>query len=136
VDAELPEFIQRQECGSTETVSEAPGVYGIHSHSRTIWIASYETASALASWPIPDHAVLWAEVPLVQVSRHVVVSTDASGTSWGAMCNGHAASGFWIGPRLHWHIHLPRVASSMACSAASVASVKNHSCSLGVLMPE
>ncbi len=27
--AELPEFLQRQECGTTETVSEAPGAYGI-----------------------------------------------------------------------------------------------------------
>ncbi len=26
--AELPDFLQRQECGTTETVSEAPGVYG------------------------------------------------------------------------------------------------------------
>ncbi len=29
--AELPEFLQRQECGTTETVSEAPGAYGIRS---------------------------------------------------------------------------------------------------------
>ncbi len=27
--AELPEFLQRQECGTTETVSEAPAAYGI-----------------------------------------------------------------------------------------------------------
>ncbi len=29
--AELPTFLQRQECGATETVSEAPGAYGIRS---------------------------------------------------------------------------------------------------------
>ncbi len=32
--AELPEFLQRQECGTTETVSEAPGAYGIRSCSH------------------------------------------------------------------------------------------------------
>ncbi len=47
--AELPEFLQRQECGTTETVSEAPGAYGIRSCSHAAQIASYETTSALAS---------------------------------------------------------------------------------------
>ncbi len=39
--AELPEFLQRQECGTTETVSEAPGAYGIRSCSHAAWVASY-----------------------------------------------------------------------------------------------
>ncbi len=47
--AELPEFLKRQECGTTETVSEAPGAYGIRSCSHTARIASYETTSALAT---------------------------------------------------------------------------------------
>ncbi len=38
--------------------------------------------------PWSDLAFLRAGVPLEQVSRHVVVSTDASATGWGAMCNG------------------------------------------------
>ncbi|KAI2661198.1 ORF V: Enzymatic polyprotein [Labeo rohita] len=46
-----------------------------------------------------------AGVPLGQVSRHVVVHTDASTTGWGAVCNGQAASGSWTGPRLLWHIN-------------------------------
>ncbi len=37
--AELPEFIQRQECGTTETVSEAPGAYGIRSYSHATRVA-------------------------------------------------------------------------------------------------
>ncbi len=41
----------------------------------------------------------------MQVSRHVVVSTDASAMGWDAMCNGHAAAGLWTGPRLQWHIN-------------------------------
>ncbi|KAL0176999.1 hypothetical protein M9458_025893, partial [Cirrhinus mrigala] len=37
--------------------------------------------------------------------ERVVVTTDASKTSWGAVCNGHAVSGSWTGPRLQWHIN-------------------------------
>ncbi len=53
--------------------------------------------------PWSDLAFLRAGVPLVQVSRHVVVSTDASAMGWGAMCNGHAAAGLWTG--LQWHVN-------------------------------
>ncbi len=52
--AELPEFLQRQKCGTTETVSEAPGAYGIRSCSHAAQIASYETTSALATLPGPE----------------------------------------------------------------------------------
>ncbi len=117
VDAELPGVFPAQEGSSTETVSEAPGAYGIRSCCHAAQVASYETASALASrrgtyWvsvtpschqtfsPWSDIAFLRAGVPLVQVSRHIVVSTDASAVGWGAMCNGHAAAGLWTGPRL------------------------------------
>lgn len=31
--------------------------------------------------------------------------TDASNMGWGTTCNGQAASGFWTGPRLLWHIN-------------------------------
>ncbi len=40
--------------GTTETVSEAPGAYGIHSCSHAARIASYETTSALATLPGPE----------------------------------------------------------------------------------
>ncbi len=52
-----------------------------------------------------DLAFLRAGVPLEQVSRHVVVTTDASSTGWGATCNEQAASGLWTRPRLLWHIN-------------------------------
>ncbi len=52
--AELPEFLQRQECGITETVSEAPGAYGIRSCSHAARVASYETTSALTTLPSPE----------------------------------------------------------------------------------
>ncbi len=48
------EFLQRQECGTTETVSEAPGAYGIRSCGHAARIASYETTSALATLPGPE----------------------------------------------------------------------------------
>ncbi len=54
ISAELPEFLQRQDCGSTETVSEAPGAYGIRSCSHATRIASYETTSALVALPSPE----------------------------------------------------------------------------------
>ncbi len=54
ISAELPEFLQRQDCGSSETVSEAPGAYGICSCSHAARIASYETTSALVALPSPE----------------------------------------------------------------------------------
>ncbi len=54
ISAELPEFLQRQDCGSAETVSEAPGAYGIRSCSYAVRIASYDTTSALVALPSPE----------------------------------------------------------------------------------
>ncbi len=45
-------FFRRQECVATDTVSEAPGAYGIRSHVTTV--VSYETTSALATLPSPE----------------------------------------------------------------------------------
>ncbi len=55
--------------------------------------------------PWSDPSFLRAGVPLEQLSRHAVVFTDASATGWGATYNGHAVSGVWMGPQLHWHIN-------------------------------
>ncbi len=55
--------------------------------------------------PWSDPSFLRAGVPLEQVSRHTVAFTDASTTGWGATYNGHAVSGVWTGPQLHWHIN-------------------------------
>ncbi len=49
VNAEMPGVSPAQEGGSTETFSEVPGAYGILSRYHAARIASYETASALAS---------------------------------------------------------------------------------------
>ncbi len=125
VGVELLEYIQEQDGGTTETVSEAPGAYGGCGGSHAAGAAPYETASTLAPWPSPEVGVaerhaegpsqtftpwsdlsfLRAGVPLEQVSRHAVVYTDASAKGWGATFNGHAVSGVWTGPQLHWHIN-------------------------------
>ncbi len=133
VNAEMPGVFPAQEGGFTETFSEAPGAYGILSRGHAARIASYETASALASRPgsemgmaprhvpglshpvLPPHlqpmvgpCFLLAGVPLEQVSRHVVVSTDASTTGWGGPCaTGMQLRGSGQGP---------------SCSGISIAS--------------
>ncbi|KAL0157927.1 hypothetical protein M9458_046003, partial [Cirrhinus mrigala] len=55
--------------------------------------------------PWTDIMFLRSGVPLEQVSRRIIVTTDASKTGWGATCNEQAASGVWTGPRLFWHIN-------------------------------
>ncbi|KAL0153391.1 hypothetical protein M9458_051310 [Cirrhinus mrigala] len=55
--------------------------------------------------PWTEIVFLRSGVPLEQVFRCIVVTTDASKTGWGTVCNGHAASGVWTDPRLHWHIN-------------------------------
>ncbi len=57
VGVELLEYVQEQDGGTTETVSEAPGVYGGCSGGHTAGAAPYETASTLALWPSPEVGV-------------------------------------------------------------------------------
>ncbi len=51
VGVELLEYVQEQDGGSTETVSEAPGAYGSCGGSHAAGAALYVTASTLAPWP-------------------------------------------------------------------------------------
>ncbi len=152
ISAELPEFLQRQDCGSAETVSEAPGAYGIRSCSHAARIASYETTSALVALPSPEMGMaprctsgehhtgvspllqpldgpcfLRAGVPLEQVSRHVVVTTDASSTGWGATCNGQ---GPWTldGALTALAHQLPRAAGSASGLVAVSATAVRQAC--------
>ncbi len=59
---------------------------------------SQQCHRSLSPWT--DLAFLRTGVPLEQVSRHTVVTTDASSTGWGSTCNGQAPE-----PRLLWHIN-------------------------------
>ncbi len=130
VSAELPEFLRRQDCGPTEQFQRLLGHMAsaaavtplglLHMRPLQHWLHSrvprwawrrgalqvnitQECRRSFSPWT--DLAFLRAGVPLEQVSRHVVVTTDASSTGWGATCNGQAASGLWMGPRLLWHIN-------------------------------
>ncbi len=90
--AELPEFLQRQECGTTETVSEAPGANGIRSCSHAARIASYETTSALATLS----ALSLAAVPATAVGQ-------ARASPHGQHCGGlvyQTAGGYTITPHV------------------------------------
>ncbi len=57
VGVELLEYVQEQDGGTTETVSEAPGAYGGCGGGHTAGAAPYETASTLAPWPSPEVGV-------------------------------------------------------------------------------
>ncbi len=63
VNAEMPGVSPAQEGGSTETFSEAPGAYGILSRYHAARIASYETASALASRPSLEMGMAPRHIP-------------------------------------------------------------------------
>ncbi len=130
VNAEMPGVSPAQESGSTETFSEAPGACGILSRYHAARIASYETASALASRPSPEMGMAPWHIPglthpvLPSHLQPLVGPCVSSGRSsprasiqahccfnrrlchgLGAMCNGHAAAGLWTGPQLQWHIN-------------------------------
>ncbi len=57
VGVKLLEYIQEQDGGTTETVSEAPGAYGGCGGGHAAGAAPYETTSTLAPWPSPEVGV-------------------------------------------------------------------------------
>ncbi len=81
---------------------------------------SQQCRHSLSPWT--DLAFLRAGVPLEQVSRHTVVTTDASSTGWGATCNGQAASGLWTGPPTALAHQLPGAVGSAFSLAAVPAT--------------
>ncbi|KAI2647955.1 Transposon Ty3-G Gag-Pol polyprotein [Labeo rohita] len=112
ISAEVCGDTQMQVYGPPKTGSEASRAHGIRSRGHAAGFDAHETMSVgitpscrktLSPWT--DLAFLRSGVPLEQVSRRIVVTTDASKTGWGAVCNGQAASGVWTGPRLLWHIN-------------------------------
>ncbi len=86
---------------STGSMAESRGERG----KRGTYRVQITPACRKTFRPWSDPSFLRAGVPLEQVSRHAVVFTDASTTGWGATYNGHAVSGVWTGPQLHWHIN-------------------------------
>ncbi len=153
VDAELPGVFPVQEGGSTETLSEAPGAYGIRSRCHVARIASYETASALASRPGPEMGMATRHVPglsypiLPSDLRPVVGSCFSSGRSSPSasiqacccvnrcLCHGlgshvQRACSCRALDRVPVAVacQFPRVASSTACSAPLLRAATRQAC--------
>ncbi len=153
VGVELPEYIQGQDSGPTETFSEAPGAYGGHSGSNPARLASYETASALASWPSPEMGVAMRHVPsgnhsgmppnLQPVVRPLVSSGRSSPRAGvpaccslhGCLCHrlgGHVQRAGSVrgvdGPPTTLAHQLPRVASSIPCPGPPEGAVTGQAC--------
>ncbi len=147
------ESFQRKRAVSTETLSEAPGAYGIRSRCHAARIASYETASALASRPGPEMGMATRHVPglsypvLPSNLRPVVGSCFSSGRSSPSasiqacccvnrcLCHGlgsHVQRACSCGALDRVSIavacQLPRVASSMACSAPLQRAATRQAC--------
>ncbi len=153
VGVELPEYIQGQDSGPTETFSEAAGAYGGCSGSNPARLASYETASALASWPSPEMGVATRHVPsgnhsgmppnLQPVVRPLVSSGRSSPRAGvpaccslhGCLCHrlgGHVQRAGSVrgvdGPPTTLAHQLPRVASSIPCPGPPEGAVTGQAC--------
>ncbi len=114
VNAEMPGVSSAQEGGSTETFSEAPGAYGILSRYHAARIASYETASALASRPSPEMGMAPRHVPGL---THPVLPSHLQPMVGPCFSSGRSSPRasiqaccclnrcFWTGPQLQWHIN-------------------------------
>ncbi len=144
VSAELLQDLIRQDGGSTETLSEAPGAYGCSCSDSPARSAPYATASALALWPNPEVGVETRHLPgsdytgLPQDFQAVVRSLVPSGRSApGAgiqtCCGIHRCLDHRLGshvqrarsirgldgPPTALAYQLPRVASSTPCPGPS-----------------
>ncbi len=153
VDAELPGVFPAQEGSSTEKVSEAPGAYGIRSCCHAAQVASYETASALASRPGPEmgmatrhilglcHPVLPSDLQPV-VGYCLFSGRSAPSASVQAYCCINRCLCHGLGCHVQWACscgaldrapttvtyQLPRVASRMACSAPLQIAATRKAC--------
>ncbi len=108
VGVELLEYVQEQDSGPTETISEAPGAYGSYGGSHAVGAASYETASTLASWPNPEVGVATRHSPGpshtgLPPNPHPVVrpfvpsGRSAPGTGLQTCCGLHGCLHHWLG---------------------------------------
>ncbi len=129
------------------------------STATVTWIASYETASALASRSSPEVGMATRHVPglsypvLPPHLQPVAGSCFSSGrsypsasvqafflcvnTGWGAICNGHAAAGLWTGPSslkvFYCRISAGDCWSVKCVLSKNVKTCEHHSCFLTFL---
>ncbi|XDV29555.1 hypothetical protein PO909_032667 [Leuciscus waleckii] len=136
-----------------ETFSEAPGAYGIRSHSNPARVASYETTSTLASRPGPEMGVAERHVlgfhyPTLSPNLQPVVgpfvstgrcsprtSVQSCCGLHGCLCHqlgGHVqracSFGFVDGASAALAYQLLRVASSMSCSQPLQGAASRQAC--------
>ncbi len=153
VGVELLEYIQEQDGGTTETVSEAPGAYGGCGGGHAAGAAPYETASTLAPWPSPEvgmaerHAVgpSHSSLPpnLHPVVRPFIPSgRSAPGTGLQARCGLHRCLRQGLGGHVQWACsvggldgsptalahQLPRVAGSTPGLEPSQETLTRRAC--------
>ncbi len=153
VGVELLEYIQEQDGGSTETVSEAPGAYGGCGGGHAAGAAPYETASTLAPWPSPEvgMAERHAEGPShssLPPNLHPVVrpfislGRSAPGTGLQARCGLHRRLRQGLGGHVQWACsvggldgsptalahQLPRVAGSTPGLEPSQETLARRAC--------
>ncbi|KAL0152765.1 hypothetical protein M9458_052488 [Cirrhinus mrigala] len=111
--AEVYGDTQMRVYGPSKTGSEASRAHGILSRGHGAGLDAHETAATLDTYPSPEMGMAPGHAScehhtIVLCScgqERIVVTTDASKTGWGAICNWQAASGVWSGPRLLWHIN-------------------------------
>ncbi len=89
ISVELPEILQGQDGGTTETISEAPGAFGIRSHGYGVWIAPYETISALVAQPSPKMGMApwytWRDHHADVLTHIQPLIRPCLSTGWGAL---------------------------------------------------
>ncbi|KAL0201521.1 hypothetical protein M9458_004708, partial [Cirrhinus mrigala] len=127
---QLSHLVQTGESGGSEMLSETVRAYGSSGCGVSARASAYETASAMAKIPgakqrveersfacLSDsrmHATLapWFNtrmfeqgVSMGRVVSRKIVTTDASLTGWGALCEGRPAYGTWTRAQAKWHIN-------------------------------
>ncbi|KAI2644869.1 Sodium channel protein type 10 subunit alpha [Labeo rohita] len=111
VSVELPEYVQEQECGPTETILEAAGAYGSCSGSFTAGAAPYESpAEGVAARHSPGQSDTDLPPNLHPVVRpYVLPDRSTPGTGLQACCGTHRCLHHWLGshtaPRLFAYIN-------------------------------
>ncbi len=75
-----------------------PLQHWLHSRSPEVGMeprytsSKHHLAASLLPQPLDGPCLSTGRVPLEQVTRHTVITADASTTGWSATCNGQAAS--------------------------------------------
>ncbi len=149
ISAEPTEFLQRQDGGITEAISEAPRAYGIHGRCHAVQTAPYETTSALVTQPSPEMGIApWhtSHDNHADVLQHIQPLVGPSlSMGWGALrtsvpacchdkclqdatCNGQVTLGSLAGPRLLWHINCLELLAVLLAFGGSCCSCKASTC--------